>query len=96
MKNGGPVIGLAVFLFSRLDSAPDVDDEGTGRHRFAAGAAFDLLPDGRVEFGEERVGLGFELDSSKYDIFITRTRLVARYMLSNSTSGYSIGLAMSF
>lgn len=42
------------------------------------------------------LGLGLELDSSKYDIFITRTRLVARYMFSNSTSGYSIGLAMSF
>ena len=41
-------------------------------------------------------GLGLELDSSKYDIFITRTRLVARYMFSHNTSGYSIGLAMSF
>ena len=42
------------------------------------------------------LGLGFELDSSKYDIFITRTRLVARYMFSHNTSGYSLGLAMSF
>lgn len=42
------------------------------------------------------LGLGLELDSSKYDIFITRTRLVARYMFSQNTNGYSIGLAMSF
>ena len=66
-----------------------------------------VLEGARTEYlGEQRgllgfnslnsLGLGFELDSSKYDIFITRTRLVARYMFSNSTSGYSIGLAMSF
>ena len=32
-----------------------------------------------------------ELDSSKYDIFVTRTRLVARYMFSHNTSGYGVG-----
>ena len=42
------------------------------------------------------LGLGVELDSSKYDIFVTRTRLVARYMFSHNTSGYGVGLAMSF
>ncbi|HHQ4748642.1 TPA: hypothetical protein ACSP2Y_001688 [Aeromonas veronii] len=42
------------------------------------------------------IGAGLELDSSKYDIIVTRTRLVARYMFSHNTSGYSIGLAMSF
>ncbi|XEI31993.1 autotransporter domain-containing protein [Aeromonas veronii] len=42
------------------------------------------------------LGLGLELDSSKYDIIVTRTRLVARYMFSHNTHGYSIGLAMSF
>ncbi|MBQ4671871.1 autotransporter domain-containing protein [Aeromonas dhakensis] len=42
------------------------------------------------------LGLGLELDSSKYDIFVTRTRLVARYMFSHNTSGYGVGLAMSF
>lgn len=42
------------------------------------------------------LGLGFELDSSKYPVFITRTRIVARYMFGNDTSGYGIGLAMSF
>ena len=42
------------------------------------------------------LGLGLELDSSKYDIIVSRTRLVARYMFSHNTNGYSIGLAMSF
>ncbi|MGY3887823.1 hypothetical protein [Aeromonas aquatica] len=42
------------------------------------------------------LGLGLELDSSKYKVFVTRTRLVARYMFSHNTNGYSIGLAMSF
>ena len=42
------------------------------------------------------LGLGLEIDSSKYDIIVSRTRLVARYMFSHNTNGYSIGLAMSF
>ncbi|MFV0262366.1 MAG: hypothetical protein ACK5JN_08010 [Kluyvera sp.] len=42
------------------------------------------------------VGLGIEMDSSKYPVFITRTRLVARYMFGDGTSGYGVGLAMSF
>ncbi|OAT21456.1 hypothetical protein [Buttiauxella noackiae] len=42
------------------------------------------------------LGLGLELDSSKYDVVISRTRLVARYMFGNNTTGYGIGLAMSF
>jgi len=42
------------------------------------------------------IGLGIELDSSKYPVFITRTRLVARFMFGNDTSGYGVGLAMSF
>ncbi|MGY6039128.1 hypothetical protein [Aeromonas sp. AE23HZ002T15] len=66
-----------------------------------------VLEAARTEYlGEQRgllgfnslnsLGLGLELDSSKYDIFVTRTRLVARYMFSNNTHGYSVGLAMSF
>ncbi|MGL6552709.1 hypothetical protein ACSZNL_05035 [Aeromonas jandaei] len=57
-------------------------------------------------FGEQRgmlgfnalnsLGLGLEIDSSKYHIIVSRTRLVARYMFSNNTRGYSVGLAMSF
>lgn len=42
------------------------------------------------------LGLGLELDSSKYDVVISRTRLVARYMFGNNTTGYGVGLAMSF
>lgn len=42
------------------------------------------------------VGLGIELDSSAYDIIVTRTRLVARYMFGNNVSGTSVGLACSF
>ncbi|GGP19417.1 hypothetical protein GCM10010970_10510 [Silvimonas iriomotensis] len=42
------------------------------------------------------LGAGFELDSSKYDIIVTRTRLVARYVFGNNVSGVSVGLAVSF
>jgi hypothetical protein len=42
------------------------------------------------------VGMGIELDSSKYDIIVTRTRLVARYMFGDNVEGYSLGLAVSF
>ncbi|MNY52823.1 hypothetical protein D3C86_1885310 [compost metagenome] len=66
-----------------------------------------VLEAARTEYlGEQRgllgfnslnsLGLGLELDSSKYKVFVTRTRLVARYMFSHNTSGYSLGLAMSF
>ncbi|HFD14612.1 MAG TPA: autotransporter outer membrane beta-barrel domain-containing protein [Epsilonproteobacteria bacterium] len=42
------------------------------------------------------LGVGFELDSSAYPVFITRTRLLFRYTFGDNVSGYSIGLAMSF
>lgn len=42
------------------------------------------------------VGVGLELDSSAYDVFVTRTRLVARYMFGDNVSGLSLGLAISF
>ncbi|WP_229797527.1 hypothetical protein [Jeongeupia chitinilytica] len=42
------------------------------------------------------LGLGVELDSSKYDIIVTRTRLVTRYVFGNNVSGVSVGLAVSF
>jgi hypothetical protein len=42
------------------------------------------------------VGVGLELDSSAYPVFITRTRLVGRYIFGENVSGYSVGLAMSF
>jgi len=42
------------------------------------------------------VGAGLELDSSKYDMIVTRTRLVARYKFGEGVRGWTIGLAMSF
>ncbi|MDG0818082.1 hypothetical protein [Bdellovibrio svalbardensis] len=41
-------------------------------------------------------GLGVELDSSAYKVWITRTRLVGRYMFGENVRGYSVGLACSF
>ena len=41
-------------------------------------------------------GLGIEFDSSAYDIIITRTRIVGRYMFGKGISGTSVGLAVSF
>lgn len=63
------------------------------------GAHTEYLGDQRGELGFNSLsslGLGIELDSSKYPVFITRTRLVARYMFGENTNGYGIGLAMSF
>lgn len=42
------------------------------------------------------LGIGLELDSSKYDIFITRTRLVFRYQFGDNVEGTSVGFAVSF
>ena len=42
------------------------------------------------------IGLGFELDSSAYDVFVSRTRLVGRYMFGHNIRGFTLGLAMSF
>ncbi len=42
------------------------------------------------------LGLGIELDSSDYNVWVTRTRLVGRYMFGDNVNGYSIGLACSF
>jgi hypothetical protein len=41
-------------------------------------------------------GIGLELDSSKRDIVVTRTRLLARYKVGNNVDGWAIGLAVSF
>ncbi len=46
--------------------------------------------------GLSSLGVGLELDSSQYPVFISRTRLVARYMFGDNTRGYGVGLAMSF
>jgi len=42
------------------------------------------------------IGAGFELDSSDYPVFITRTRLLYRYTFGKNVSGFALGLAMSF
>ena len=41
-------------------------------------------------------GVGLELDSSKHDIYVTRTRLMLRYKIGNNVTGYAVGLAVSF
>lgn len=41
-------------------------------------------------------GLGLELDSSAYDIFVTRWRAVIRHVVGDGVSGWSLGLAVSF
>ena len=42
------------------------------------------------------VGAGLELDVSKYDIIVTRARLVGRYKFGDNVQGWSVGLAVSF
>jgi len=42
------------------------------------------------------VGVGLELDSSKYDMIIARTRLVLRYKFGQDVRGWGVGLAVSF
>jgi hypothetical protein len=42
------------------------------------------------------LGAGLELDSSKYDIIVTRTRLLMRYKFGDGVQGWSVGLAVSF
>jgi hypothetical protein len=42
------------------------------------------------------LGAGVELDSSAYNIIITRTRLLGRYKFGNNVQGWSTGIAISF
>lgn len=42
------------------------------------------------------LGAGIELDSSKYDIIVTRTRVVLRYQFGEHVEGTSVGIAVSF
>ena len=41
-------------------------------------------------------GVGLELDTSKYDAYVTRTRLLFRYKAGNNVTGWAIGLGVSF
>jgi hypothetical protein len=40
--------------------------------------------------------MGLELDSSACDIYVTRARVVGRYVFGQDIRGFSIGLAISF
>jgi hypothetical protein len=42
------------------------------------------------------LGTGFELDSSAYNIIVTRTRLIGRYKFGDGVQGWSIGIGISF
>lgn len=42
------------------------------------------------------IGLGVELDTSRYERWVTRVRLVARYKFGPNVQGTSVGLAISF
>jgi hypothetical protein len=42
------------------------------------------------------VGAGLELDSGAHNVFVERTRLVARYHFGGNVDGVSLGLAVSF
>ncbi|BCG03195.1 hypothetical protein PPGU19_077630 (plasmid) [Paraburkholderia sp. PGU19] len=42
------------------------------------------------------LGVGLELDSSRYPIIVTRTRAMVRYVFGNNVHGVSFGFAMSF
>ena len=42
------------------------------------------------------LGAGLELDSSDYDVIVTRTRLVFRYKFGENVEGTSVSLAVSF
>jgi hypothetical protein len=41
-------------------------------------------------------GAGLELDSSNYDVYVTRTRLLLRYKIGNNVTGWAVGLGFSF
>ncbi len=59
----------------------------------------EFLGDQRGVLGFDRLtslGAGLELDSSAYNVIITRTRLVGRYVFGTGVSGFSVGLAVSF
>lgn len=54
------------------------------------GAHTEYLGDQRGQLGFNglsSLGVGLELDSSQYPVFISRTRLVARYMFGDNTRG---------
>jgi hypothetical protein len=61
-------------------------------HSHYLGSQADILGFDRLT----TLGVGMELDTSGYDIFVTRARAVLRYVFGNNVSGFSLGLAVSF
>ena len=62
-------------------------------------AASDYLDSGVKALGFNKLlslGLGLELDSSKYDLIFNRWRATLRHVVGNGVSGWSLGLAASF
>jgi hypothetical protein len=41
-------------------------------------------------------GFGLELDTTRYDAYVTRTRLLLRYKAGNNVVGWAVGLGLSF
>lgn len=41
-------------------------------------------------------GAGLELDTSRYDAYVTRVRLLFRYKAGNNVTGWAVGLGVSF
>jgi hypothetical protein len=78
----------------------------TGLHVMERPLRYVLEAANTVYLGDQRgllgfnnlssVGLGLELDSSKYKVGVTRTRLVGRYAFGQNVRGFAIGLAVSF
>lgn len=63
------------------------------------GAHTNYLGDQRGALGFDRmssIGSGIEFDSSAYDLFVTRVRLVYRFAFGNNVRGHALGLAVSF
>ena len=42
------------------------------------------------------IGAGVELDSSNYEVYLARTRLLLRYKVGDNVTGWALGLAVSF
>ena len=64
--------------------------EGAYSHYFGASA-------GVLGFNDlTSLGVGLELDSSRYPIIVTRTRAMVRYVFGHNVHGVSFGLAISF
>jgi hypothetical protein len=53
--------------------------------------------DGAIGFNDlHSIGVGLELDTSKYDMWVSRARAVLRFKRGDNVSGYGLGLAISF